>query len=184
MSHRQKRRLFLHALSMTGLSTALFNSGIISGLSGLNLLSSKAHAQDMAAAPAPVAQGEALKAASMAEVQALIDDFAGDATIVEEGLSMVMDPLASNPSSIPVQAVFDEEITDDNYCEEMIFIAEGNPVPLACRFQFTALSGTTEVAFRTRLIDAQYIRALARMSDGRILGARRYVTVVAGACGI
>lgn len=182
MSHRQKRRLFLHALSMTGLSTALFNSGIISGLSGLNLLSSKAHAQGIATAP--VAQGEALKAASMAEVQALIDDFAGDATIVEEGLSMVMDPLASNPSSIPIQAVFDEEIDDNNYCEELIFIAEGNPVPLACRFKFTALSGTTEVAFRTRLIDAQYIRALARMNDGRVLSARRYVTVVAGACGM
>lgn len=168
---------------MTGLSTALFNSGIISGLTGLNLLSGKAYAQETAT-PAPVAQGEALKAASMAEVQALVDDFAGDATIQEEGLSLVMDPLASNPASIPVQAAFDEEINDDNYCEEMIFIAEGNPIPLACRFKFTALSGTTEVAFRTRLIDAQYIRALARMNDGRILSARRYVTVVAGACGI
>ena len=80
--------------------------------------------------------------------------------------------------------MFNEQIDDNNYCEELIFIAEGNPIPLACRFKFTALSGITEVAFRTRLIDAQYIRALARMSDGRILSARRYVTVVAGACGI
>ncbi|SUA58761.1 sulfur oxidation protein SoxY [Oligella ureolytica] len=183
MSHRQKRRLLLRALSMTGLSTALFKGGILSSFTGLQLLSSKAHAQ-ATTAPTPVAQGESLKAASKAEVQALIDAFAGDATIEEYGLSMVMDPLASNPSSIPVQAVFNEQIDDNNYCEELIFIAEGNPIPLACRFKFTALSGTTEVAFRTRLIDAQYIRALARMSDGRILSARRYVTVVAGACGI
>ncbi|QPT40605.1 sulfur oxidation protein SoxY [Oligella ureolytica] len=185
MSHRQKRRLLLRALSMTGLSAALFKGSILSSFTGLQLLSSKAHAQATTApAPAPVAQGESLKAASKAEVQALIDAFAGDATIEEDGLSMVMDPLASNPSSIPVQAVFNEQIDDNNYCEELIFIAEGNPIPLACRFKFTALSGTTEVAFRTRLIDAQYIRALARMSDGRILSARRYVTVVAGACGI
>ncbi len=183
MSHRQKRRLFLHALSMTGLGTALFNSGIISSLTGLNLFNNLAHAQETTA-PAPIAQDEALQSASTAEVHALIDSFVGDATIVEEGLSMVMDPLASNPSSIPVQAVFDEEINDDNYCEELIFVAEGNPIPLACRFKFTALSGTTEVAFRTRLIDAQYIRALARMNDGRVLSARRYVTVVAGACGM
>lgn len=183
MSHRKKRREFLHVLSMTGLSTALFSSGIISGLS---LLSKTAYAQDAAAptTPAPVAQDEALKSASMAEVQALVDSFIGDATIEEEGLSMVMEPLASNPASVPIQAIFDEEISEDNYCEELIFIAEGNPIPLACRFKFTALSGTTEVAFRTRLIDAQYIRALARMNDGRVLGARRYVTVVAGACGI
>lgn len=183
MSHRQKRRLLLRALSMTGLSTALFKGSILSSFTGLQLLSSKAHAQ-ATTAPTPVAQGESLKAASKAEVQALIDDFVGDASIEEDGLSMVMDPLASNPSSIPVQAVFNEQIDDNNYCEELIFIAEGNPIPLACRFKFTALSGTTEVAFRTRLIDAQYIRALARMSDGRILSARRYVTVVAGACGI
>ena len=183
MSHRQKRRLLLRALSMTGLSTALFKGSILSSFTGLQLFSSKAHAQ-ATTTPAPVAQGESLKAASKAEVQDLIDDFVGDASIEEDGLSMVMDPLASNPSSIPVQAVFNEQIDDNNYCEELIFIAEGNPIPLACRFKFTALSGTTEVAFRTRLIDAQYIRALARMSDGRILSARRYVTVVAGACGI
>lgn len=180
MPHQHKRRDFLHVLSMTGLSTVLYSSGIITGL---NLLSQVAYAQNNNA-PTPVAQDEALKGASQAEVQALIDSFTGDKKIIEKGLKMVMDPLASNPSSIPIQAVFDEKITESNYCEELIFIAEGNPIPLTCRFKFTALSGTSEVAFRARLIDAQYIRALARMNDGRVLGARRYVTVVAGACGM
>lgn len=180
MTHRQKRRQILHVLSMTGLGTALFSSGLISGLS---ILSKTAKAQSTTT-PAPVTQDEALNSASMAEVQAVIDRFVGDAKIEEEGLRMDMDPLASNPSSIPVKAVFDEAINESNYCEELIFITEGNPVPLACRFKFTPLSGTTEIAFRTRLIDAQYIRALARMNDGRILSARRYVTVVAGACGM
>lgn len=180
MSQRQERREFLRILSMTALGTALYSSGMISGLS---FFTRNAHAQS-GPVPAPVAQEEALKGASMAEVQALIDGFVGDAKIVEEGLRMIMDPLASNPSSIPIKAIFDEEINESNYCEELIFITEGNPIPLACRFKFTALAGTTEVSFRTRLIDAQYIRALARMNDGRILSARRYVTVVAGACGM
>lgn len=180
MSHRQKRRQLLHVLSMTGLGTTLYSSGIISGLS---LLVKSAHAQSTST-PTPVTQDAALISASLAEVQALIDGFIGDATLSEEGLRMDMDPLASNPSSIPVKAVFDEEINENNYCEELIFITEGNPIPLACRFKFTPLSGTTEVAFRTRLIDAQYIRALARMNDGRVLSARRHVTVVAGACGM
>lgn len=180
MPQKQKRRQLLHVLSMTGLSTALYSSGIISGLS---LLAKSANANNTSS-PTPVTQDEALSAASIAEVQALIDRFVGNAPIVEEGLRMDMDPLASNPSSIPVKAIFDEEISEDNYCEELIFITEGNPIPLACRFKFTPISGTTEVAFRTRLIDAQYIRALARMNDGRVLSARRYVTVVAGACGM
>ena len=180
MAKKHERREFLHLLSMTALGTALYSGGIISGLS---LLTRTAQAQS-SSAPTPVAQEEALQGASMAEVQALIDNFVGDKKVIDEGLRMIMDPLASNPSSIPIKAVLDEEMSESNYCEELIFITEGNPIPLACRFKFTPLAGTTEVSFRTRLIDAQYIRALARMNDGRILSARRYVTVVAGACGM
>ena len=180
MTHQAKRRQLLHVLSMTGLGTALLSSGVISSLS---LLSRVAHATSFTT-PVPVSHDEALRPASAAEIQAIVDGFVGDAKVSVEGLRMDMAPLASNPASIPVKAVFDEEINEDNFCEEMIFVAEGNPIPLACRFKFTPLSGTTEVAFRTRLIDAQYIHALARMNDGRVLSARRYVTVVAGACGM
>lgn len=182
MSEQTTRREFLRVFALTGLGTTLLSSGVISTLS---LLSNKAFAEtQQAPMPAPVGQDEALQAASPAEVQSIIDSFTQNESIQDEGLSLVMDPLASNPSSIPVQALFNEEITEDNYCEELIFIAEGNPLPLVCRFKFTPLGRTNEIAFRARLIDAQYIRALARMNDGRILGARRFVTVIAGACGM
>jgi len=74
--------------------------------------------------------------------------------------------------------------SNDVYCQELIILAQGNPHPLACRFNFTALAGTTEVAVRLRLIETQTIRALARLSDGRVLSAQHHITVTAGGCGM
>ena len=78
MARKHERREFLRILSMTALGTALYSSGIISGLS---LLTRTAQAQS-GSAPAPVAQEEALQGASMAEVQALIHNFVGDKEVL------------------------------------------------------------------------------------------------------
>jgi sulfur-oxidizing protein SoxY len=125
-----------------------------------------------------------LKAAGAAEVQAIIDAFLQGAQPQEEGLKLEMPILGDNPAAVPVKAKVELPMTPDAYCEEMILLAEGNPRPLACRFQFTPLAGTAEVAVRLRLIESQTIRALARMNDGRILMAHRHITVTAGGCGM
>ena len=68
--------------------------------------------------------------------------------------------------------------------EELIVIAESNPVPLASRFFFFPAMGTAEAAIRLRLIASQNIRALARMNDGRLLMTRQFIEVVPGSCGL
>ena len=75
-------------------------------------------------------------------------------------------------------------ITESNWCEELIILAEKNPIPLACRMYFTPLAGVAEAAVRVRLARSQAIHALARMKDGQILEARRDVTVAASGCGM
>lgn len=125
-----------------------------------------------------------LKGADPAEIQAIVDAFLDGAKPLEEGLKLDMPVLGDNPASVPVKAVLEVPITADSYCKELIIIAEGNPRPMACRFQFTPLAGTTEVAVRLRLIETQSIQALARMNDGRVLAARRHITVMAGGCGM
>ena len=42
----------------------------------------------------------------------------------------------------------------------------------------------TGVGVRLRLIGPQSIRALARMSDGRVLAAAQHINVIAGGCGM
>lgn len=125
-----------------------------------------------------------LSSATQAEIQAVVDGFLKGAEPIEQGLKLDMPVLGDNPAAVPVKAILTTPITADTYCEELIILAEGNPYPLACRFNFTALAGTTEVAVRLRLIESQAIRALARMSDGRFLVARQHITVTAGGCGM
>lgn len=143
---------------------------------GLGLVPPALRAQ--LAAPAP------LKPASPAEVQAIISEFLQGAQALEEGLDLDMPVLGDNPAAVPIKAKVLLPITPASYCEELIILAEGNPRPLACRFTFTPLAGTAEVAIRLRLIESQTIRALARMNDGRILMAHRHITVTAGGCGM
>lgn len=125
-----------------------------------------------------------LKRADETQIQAIVDAFLGDAQPLNEGLKLDMPVLGDNPASVPVKVVLELPVSADFYCKELIIIAEGNPRPMACRFEFTSLAGTTEVAVRLRLIETQFIQALARMNDGRILAARRHITVTAGGCGM
>ncbi|HRL20869.1 thiosulfate oxidation carrier protein SoxY [Alcaligenes sp. SDU_A2] len=125
-----------------------------------------------------------LKPATPAQVQAIVDEFLQGAVPLEQGLKLEMPVLGDNPSAVPAKAILELPITPDSYCKELVILAEGNPHPLACRFTFTPLAGTTEVAVRLRLIETQHVRALARMSDGRCLSARHHITVTAGGCGM
>lgn len=125
-----------------------------------------------------------LQAASPADVKAEVDAFLQGATPNQTGLKLQLPALGDNPAAVPVKVVFDLPISRDLYCEELIVLAERNPKPLACRFQFTPAAGTTEVAVRLRLIESQTIQALARMSDGQYLIAQQAITVTAGGCGM
>ena len=51
-------------------------------------------------------------------------------------------------------------------------------------FRFTLLSGKAEVTSRMRLAKTQDVVAVAELSDGRVLLARRKVDVKIGGCGI
>lgn len=125
-----------------------------------------------------------LQPADKAEVSSIIADFLQGQEPLEQGLTLQMPVLGDNPAAVPLKIIFNETIDEHNYCKNLIVLAEGNPRPIACRFEFSALSGSTEVAIRLRLIDSQYITVMSRMSDDRVLLARQHITVTAGACGM
>lgn len=143
---------------------------------GIALLPMAGRAQAQAQAP--------LQGADPAEVKAIVDAFLNGAQPSTQGITLDMPVLGDNPASVPIKVKVDLPITPESYCEEIIILAEGNPRPLACRFEFTPLIGSAEVAIRLRLIETQAIQALARMSDGRVLVARRHIAVTAGGCGM
>ena len=118
------------------------------------------------------------------EADRIAAEFTGDAVPLTEGLALDMDALGDNPAAVPVRVHVTEPITDTSWCEEIILIADLNPLPYACRFRFTAATGSADVAVRLRLIQSMPVRALARMNDGRVLTARHDITVAAGGCGL
>lgn len=141
---------------------------------GASLTVGRAGAQTSSAAAQP----------DSTESDRIAAEFLNGAEPLPGGLALDLPALGDNPSAVPVRAHVTEAITDDLWCEELIVLAERNPMPLACRFRFTAESGAADVAVRLRLIETMHIRALARMSDGRVFDARQEITVAAGGCGL
>lgn len=113
-----------------------------------------------------------------------IEQFTGSAKPQTEGLQLDIPILADNPSAVPVKAKVTLPITEQDWCEEMIVVAELNPTPLACRMKFTSDTGTAEAAVRIRLSQSQAVHVLARMKSGAVLQGKQMVTVAASGCGM
>ncbi len=118
------------------------------------------------------------------EFKKTVQQFLGSAKPLSEGLQLDVAVLADNPSAVPVKAKVTLPITDEEWCEEIIVLAELNPSPLTCRLRFTADTGTAEAAVRVRLSQTQTIHAMARMKSGKVLVAKQAVTVAASGCGM
>ncbi|MDD3353066.1 thiosulfate oxidation carrier protein SoxY [Zoogloea sp.] len=144
---------------------------------GTALALPRARAQTRTAVPASLAPNPA-------EFRKAMADFIGKAKPLETGLKLDLPVLADNPSAVPVHVTVTLPLSDTLYCKELILLAEQNPSPLACRFQFTPYTGTAEAAARLRLSQSQTVHALARLSDGRVLAARQAITVAASGCGM
>ena len=113
-----------------------------------------------------------------------LSTFTGSATPQAEGLQLDIPVLADNPRAVPIKAKVTLPITEHDWCEELIVLAELNPIPLACRLRFTAETGTAEAAVRIRLSQSQAVHVLARMKSGKLLAGKQTITVAASGCGM
>ena len=113
-----------------------------------------------------------------------LSTFTGSATPQPEGLQLDIPVLADNPSAVPIKAKVTLPITEHDWCEELIVLAELNPIPLACRIRFTAETGSAEAAVRIRLSQSQAVHVLARMKSGKLLAGKQTITVAASGCGM
>jgi sulfur-oxidizing protein SoxY len=152
----------------------LAGGAALAGLAAAGLGPTSAQAQSTTAMPQ----------LDSAEADRLAAEFAGEAEPLAEGLALDLPALGDNPAAVPIRVHVTEPITEASWCEEIIILADLNPKPFACRFRFTAATGSAEVAVRLRLIQTMPIRAYARMNDGRVLMARQDITVAAGGCGL
>lgn len=125
-----------------------------------------------------------LMAPNPAAFKHAMGEFIGSATPRSEGLELDIPLLADNPGAVPVKARVVLPADDSDWCEELIVLAELNPLPLACRVQFTADTGSAEAAVRLRLSQSQTVHVLARLHSGQVLAGSQEVTVAASGCGM
>lgn len=69
---------------------------------------------------------------------------------------------------------------DSRHVTRLYLIIDNNPSPIAAIFDFTRGSGRADIETRVRVDEYTHVRAIAELSDGRLLMATRFVKASGG----
>jgi sulfur-oxidizing protein SoxY len=105
---------------------------------------------------------------------------------IKDGSSVIkMDlPLiAENGAVVPLTVEVAAPQTPQSYVKAIYVVADKNRRPLNAKFNLTPATGQAYVGTNLRLGESTDVRAVAEMSDGTLLVAKREVKVTVGGCG-
>lgn len=115
--------------------------------------------------------------------QGAVKKIVGDNKPVEEKVLLDMPEIAENGNTVPFTVTVTNPMTESDYVRAVHIVSTGNPQPGVATFRFTPQSGKAAVSSRMRLARTQDVIALAELSNGRFLQAKRSVKVTIGGCG-
>jgi sulfur-oxidizing protein SoxY len=121
--------------------------------------------------------------ASVDETQKMLSSFAGGKQPQTGRIVLTAPEIAENGNTVPVTIAVESPMSDDDYVESVMILAEGNPNPGVATFHFTPMSGSATATTRIRLAQTQNVVAVARMKDGTVYSDRKEVKVTIGGCG-
>jgi sulfur-oxidizing protein SoxY len=121
--------------------------------------------------------------ATVEDVTKAIEEFTGGAEVSEGALTLTTPEIAENGNSVPVSVLVESPMTEDDYVESVMILAEENPLPDVATFHFTPMSGEAKASTRMRLAKTQNVLAVAKMSNGSLYKASNNVKVTIGGCG-
>lgn len=114
--------------------------------------------------------------------QDLIAAFTGGKLPVEGRVEFDIPFTADNGNSVPLGIKVDSPMTAQNFCAEILVVADKNPRPEVCSFSFQPGFAVPYLSTRIRLAESQTVQVFAKMNDGSVFVARKAVTVTTGAC--
>lgn len=91
--------------------------------------------------------------------------------------------IAENGAVVPITVEASIPMTPQSYVKNIYIISDNNRRPLNAKFSFTPEAGRAFVGTNVRLGGTTDVRAIAEMSDGTLLMAKREVKVTVGGCG-
>lgn len=115
--------------------------------------------------------------------ETLVKKILGETKPVEGKLTIDMAEIAENGNTVPFTLSVDSPMTDKDYVKALHLISTANPRPEVVVFRFTPACGVAKAESRMRLVSTQDVIAIAELSDGKFLMARRPVKVTVGGCG-
>jgi sulfur-oxidizing protein SoxY len=121
--------------------------------------------------------------ASAEDAMARLKEFAGDMEPESGAITLTAPEIAENGNTVPISISVESPMTEDDYVESVMVLAEGNPNPDVITFHFTPLSGEASATTRMRLAKTQNVIAVARTSKGAVFMDKKEVKVTIGGCG-
>ena len=117
------------------------------------------------------------------EAMAYLEKMTGKTPEASGKIELDLPEIAENGNTVPLGIQVDSPMDEGNYVKAVHVAAEGNPRPEVASFHFSPMSGRASASTRMRLAETQNVVAVAEMSDGRVLMAKREVKVTIGGCG-
>ncbi len=121
--------------------------------------------------------------ADAAAAQKRLMEFTGGKKPQTGHITLDAPEIAENGNTVPISVSVESPMTEKDYVESVMLLAEDNPNPGVITFHFTALSGAAAATTRMRLAKTQNVIAVAKMSDGSVYMDKKEVKVTIGGCG-
>jgi sulfur-oxidizing protein SoxY len=115
-------------------------------------------------------------------LQPLIRDIVGMATVKPGRIKIDLPQLAENGNSVPLTLRVDSAMTAADHVDSIHLFAERNPRPLVASFYLGATAGRAQLTTRIRLAGSQRVTAIAVLSDGSCWSDQVEVIVTTAAC--
>jgi sulfur-oxidizing protein SoxY len=119
------------------------------------------------------------------KVDATLKRLFGNRSIKDGSNVMKLDiPLiAENGALVPITVEVQSPMIPTNFVKHIYIISDKNRRPMNARFSLTPEMGVAIIGTTLRLGGTTDVRAIAEMSDGTLLIAKREVKVTIGGCG-
>jgi sulfur-oxidizing protein SoxY len=131
------------------------------------------------------AQGNLAALPPEEKVEATLKRLFGTRPIREDAAAVKIElPLiAENGAVVPISVEIQSPMTPANYVKNIYILSDLNRRPMNAKFSLTPDAGSAWIGTNLRLGETTDVRAVAELSDGTLLMAKRNVKVTIGGCG-
>jgi sulfur-oxidizing protein SoxY len=133
-------------------------------------------------AAAPMWAQSATARPPLLELVPVLKKIAGGATVREGKVKLDIPKLAENGHLVPLTVSVESPMTANDYVRTLYLLSEKNPRPIIAKIGMGPGTGRAALTTRIRLAGAQYVVAVAQMSDGSFWAAATDVIVTETAC--